>query len=236
LAFLENEGYKYQPDVVVLGFYANDFLDNRKAGLFALDGNGNLVDRKFEHLPGVRIQNFIYRVPFVAWLSENSYFYSVLFNSVWIQFKTKLAHEARGQVGAAQEEGDEENPAFEFAESMTETHSQPEVLLASALVARMQQFGARHQIRLIVVDIPTRRAGQYRFTSSFPDVLLGTFTREHIEYVHSSFLDAFDGAVEFHVPHGTHHISEFTHALIGVELGRRILGASPSEVTLSARD
>ena len=36
LAFLENEGH-YRPDVVVLGFYANDFEDNLKAGLFALD-------------------------------------------------------------------------------------------------------------------------------------------------------------------------------------------------------
>ncbi|MDH3901105.1 MAG: hypothetical protein OEU51_08685, partial [Gammaproteobacteria bacterium] len=28
LVFLENEGVKYQPDVVVLGLYANDFIDN----------------------------------------------------------------------------------------------------------------------------------------------------------------------------------------------------------------
>ena len=31
LVFLENEGYRYQPDVVVLGFYANDFEDNLRA-------------------------------------------------------------------------------------------------------------------------------------------------------------------------------------------------------------
>ena len=31
-----------------------------------------------------------------------------------------------------------------------------------------------------------------------------------------------DGAAELHVAHGHNHISELTHALIGIELGRRI--------------
>ena len=54
-AYLENEGHRYQPDVVVLGFYANDFEDNLKAGLFGLEG-GKLVERKRSHIPGVRVQ------------------------------------------------------------------------------------------------------------------------------------------------------------------------------------
>src|SRR5438874_1371459 len=47
LAFLENEGYRYQPDVVVVAFYANDFEDNLKADLFGLD-KGRLVEHKHE--------------------------------------------------------------------------------------------------------------------------------------------------------------------------------------------
>ena len=42
LIFLENEGYKYSPDVVVIGFYANDFEDNIKSGFFSLE-NDSLV-------------------------------------------------------------------------------------------------------------------------------------------------------------------------------------------------
>ena len=56
LVFLEEEGFKYHPDVVVLGFFANDFEDNLKAGLFELDGQGCLVKLKHQHIPGVRIQ------------------------------------------------------------------------------------------------------------------------------------------------------------------------------------
>ena len=42
LAFLENEGIRYDPDVVVLGFFANDFEDNIKSGLFSIE-SGALV-------------------------------------------------------------------------------------------------------------------------------------------------------------------------------------------------
>ena len=54
LAFLENEGLRYDPDVVVLAFFRNDFEDNLKAGLFRLNGE-QLIAVKKEHLPGVRI-------------------------------------------------------------------------------------------------------------------------------------------------------------------------------------
>ena len=74
LLFLENEGFKYQPDVVIVGFNANDLEDNIKAELFRLNEDGSLSIAKKEHLPGVRIQNLIYSLPMVAWLSENSYF------------------------------------------------------------------------------------------------------------------------------------------------------------------
>ena len=53
LLFLENEGVKYSPDYVVLGFYANDYQDNIKAGFFKLDEEDNLVIQKNKHIPGV---------------------------------------------------------------------------------------------------------------------------------------------------------------------------------------
>ena len=56
LLLLENELLKYQPDYVVLGFYANDFQDNLKSAFFALDADKNLVATgKTAHVPGVRI-------------------------------------------------------------------------------------------------------------------------------------------------------------------------------------
>jgi hypothetical protein len=201
LAYLESEGHRYQPDVVVLGFFANDYEDNLKAGLFGLEG-GKLVARKREHVPGVRIQNTIYAVPGVTWLSENSYFYSVLFNTVWLYTKNLAAAHAKEQ-------------ALDYAVA-TKEQSRYDVELAAALVERMQRFCESKGIRFIVVDIP-QAVAPYRFDSSI------SFSKD-FEYIGSrELLEQFGGAAEVHLPHGHNHISEFTHALIGAELGKRIL-------------
>lgn len=208
LAYLENEGHRYQPDVVVLGFYANDFEDNLKAGLFALK-DGSLVELKRSHLPGVAVQNVIYALPGVRWLSENSYAYSLAFNGVWAYFKDALR--ARATQRAA------EQAAFEYAVAKKAAYSGEELALAAALIQRMRRFCEAHGIRFIVVEIP-RTSGPYRLAGSLPAGLL-----ENVELVASrELLAEFDGAVELHLPNGHQHISEFTHALIGTELGRRV--------------
>jgi GDSL-like Lipase/Acylhydrolase family len=215
LAYLENEGYRYAPDVVVLGFYANDFEDNLKAGLFALE-HGKLIERKREHIPGVRIQNAIYSVPGVQWLGENSYFYSLLFNNVWEYFKAMLAAHAKGE-------------ATEYAVTTRTANSDYEIGLALALIERMSRFCAERGIRLVVADIPQMR-GAYRFTDSLPKPAQEALGKMGIEYVSSqSLLSEYDGVAEMHVPHGHNHVSEITHLMIGVELGRRVLkGALPA--------
>jgi hypothetical protein len=218
LVFLENEGYKYHPDVVVLGFYANDFEDNLKAGLFALDGD-KPAERKTAHLPGVSIQNAIYSLAPVRWLSENSYFYSLLFNGVWENAKVWFARAAVREAAAGATA-----PGPELAVATTEKLSTQEVALAAALLERMQRFCAERGIRLLVADIPTR-GEPHRYGSSLPGALRGRLEAAGIEYLPSeAVLAAADGAAEFHVAHGHHHISEFTHALLGVEIGRRLLG------------
>lgn len=228
LVFLENEGFKYEPDVVVLGFFANDFEDNLKAGLFGLDAQGQLVETKVEHIPGVRIQNVIYRVPGVKWLSENSYFYSLLFNNVWNYFKGRLGRQAsaRQEVPA---DGDGANPpdAFEYAVATVSAFSTDQVSLAAALIERMALFCRARGIRLVVVDIPAW-AGGYRSASSIPPELSQRLASAAIEYIDStSVFDSYEGVVEMHRANGHHHISDFTHAVLGVTIGQRLRDISP---------
>jgi hypothetical protein len=224
LAFLENEGYKYHPDVVVLGFFANDFEDNLRAGLFELDSSGTLVPRKYEYLPGVSIQNLIYRIPGVRWLSENSYFYSLAFNGVWMYFKNraaelaKLSHERHAPAGGASHA-----PAstFEYAVPKKVSLSEYDVALAVALIDRMQRFCRAHGIRLLVADIPDARG--MRAVPSMPPALATRLQALGVEIVSGSvLLEPYDGTAETHVPHGDHHISEFTHTLLGVAIARRV--------------
>ena len=220
LVFLENEGYRYHPDVVVLGFFANDFEDNLKAGLFALDGD-QPAERKTAHLPGVSIQNAIYSLAPVRWLSENSYFYSLLFNGVWENAKVLFARMAVREAAAGGTAA-----TTEYAVASGEGPSSQQVALAAALLERMQRFCAERGIRFLVADIPTR-GEPHRYGSSLPGALRARFDAAGIEYLPSeAVLAAADGAAAFHVAHGHHHISEFTHALIGLEIGRRLLPAA----------
>ena len=216
LAFLENEGHKFRPDVVVLGFYANDFEDNLKAGLFALD-QGRLVERKFEHLPGVKLQKAIYAIPGVQWLGENSYLYSVAFNGVWVYFKrARLAGGWRGRVrrggncapgGAG---GARHGPDRAHARLLRAPRDPPDRGRHPA--PRAFSWHTR---------IAAARAG-CRGSSRWGSVEL---------------LAEYNGVAEPHVAHGHHHISEFTHALIGAELGRRIASrqSNPTAATSAVR-
>lgn len=223
LVLLENEGFKYHPDVVVLAFYANDYEDNVKSGLFDLDSQNQLIEKKYEHIPGVRIQNFIYRIPFVQWLSENSYFYSLLFNNTWSYFKYKFAEQAVEQESVVDKSTTVVSNTFEFAVPTSVRFSEYQTELAAALIERMQRFCIKNGIRFIVADIPMMPS-RYHFTSSLSSALRTKLDNAHIEYIASeTLLQKYSGAAEMHVPHGYNHISEFTHTLIGMEIGQRLL-------------
>lgn len=70
IIFLENEGIKYDPDVVVIGFFENDYEDNIKTGFFELI-NGKLKLRKNKHAPATSIIRITHVIPGLKWLGEN---------------------------------------------------------------------------------------------------------------------------------------------------------------------
>jgi len=227
LVLLENEGFKYRPDAVVLGFFANDFEDNLKAGLFGLDDQNRLVERSFEHIPGVRLQNLIYGLPPVRWLGENSYFYSLLFNRVWDFFKARLASLAARETAKSEPGATATSPGPEYAVPTQSTFTPYQIALAAALIERMHKFCVDKGIRFFVVDIPMG-AGRYRYKTSMPPELVARLVAARIEHIESrQLLGDLDGTVETNVPHGHNHISEFTHTMIGIEVGKRLMtGAS----------
>ena len=212
LAYLENEGARYRPDVVVLGFYGNDFVDNLMSGLFSLDADGRLVPQKYEHIPGVKIQNVLYGIPPVRWLAENSYFYSLLFNAAWEHFKILARKSARASLPT------------EYAVAQGPGPTAPETELAAALILRMHAFCRSQGIRFLVVDIPQRPAPQ-RFSPSIPAQMAARLEAAGVELLSSeSLFGPYQGGAEMHVPHGQQHISEFAHTLIGAEIARRLAG------------
>jgi lysophospholipase L1-like esterase len=207
LAFLENEGIKYDPDAVILAFSGNDFEDNIKAALYRLNADGSLSIQNREHIPGVRLENLIYRVPGVAWLGENSYFYSLLFNNVWDFYKRRLTNDAQATV-------------TDYAIPTEDTASDYETALTLALIKRMYEFCHDRGIQFVILDLPQEFNGG---GSS-----LGPALSRSVPEMSDGFVDGpalvrdYVGVVEVHVPHGARHISEFTHAVLGVAAAKQV--------------
>ena len=216
LAFLENEGINYHPDVVVYGLFENDFNDNVRSGLFALQGESLTVASKV-YAPAVRILDFLNAFPPMRWLSEHSYLYSLAFNSGWTWFKRADVRRARDQRGD------------EYTKAMG-APTDDEVRLMAALLTRMSRFCRTRGILFVVIDIPAWvDSGAGAVTSSIPPSLLEVVRRDADVLVLSHELfNSSQRIAGLHVEHGGHHLSEFSHRQLGVRVAQAILEAEAS--------
>lgn len=88
LLFLENEGLKYHPDLIIYAFYANDITDNVESGLFSLE-NGRLVRHPVQQSEWEQVRGFlydtsyIYRVALAAYLSLRQQTDPTLIKTEW---------------------------------------------------------------------------------------------------------------------------------------------------------
>jgi hypothetical protein len=211
LAFLENEGINYHPDVVVYGLYANDFVDNVRSGLFALE-NESLTVKSKVYAPAVKILDVLNAIPPVRWLSEHSYLYSLAFNTVWDRFKTASVRRARNDL------------ANEYATSL-QAPNKHEMSLMTALLSRMSRFCRTRGILFVVIDVPVHvDHGVGAFTTSIPPSLLDVVRRAaDVLLLSHDILDPYRGIADIHVENGQHHISEFSHLMFGVPAAQAIL-------------
>ncbi|NLF78200.1 MAG: SGNH/GDSL hydrolase family protein [Chloroflexi bacterium] len=65
LAFLEHEGLKYEPDLVIYVFYPNDVIDNIEKKLFDLDSSGQLVQHRLDVAVTDQVRGALYDVSYL---------------------------------------------------------------------------------------------------------------------------------------------------------------------------
>jgi GDSL-like Lipase/Acylhydrolase family len=216
LIYLENEGIKYHPDAVVLGFFGNDFDDNARTDLFRLE-NGQLVVANKSYIPGVRVLDVINSVPLLRWLSENSYFYSFAVNTVWEAAK-------RARLGS--------NEAARETEFTVPTSiDKYKVDLTLALLHRLYAFCKSHGVILIVADIPAPLSSdpskplrsEPEFLPSIPADLQNGFRKNSDALILSAEIFApYIGLTELHGLRGTGHPNEFSDLTLGIAIGEKI--------------
>ena len=208
LVLLEQEGVKYRPDVVVLGFYGNDLYDNLKADLYRLE-NGELVLNRTEYVPAIRIRNFLNSFGLYRFLSERSYLHNYLNNVATIYFKQQLL---RKKMAALEASGGGEAEAGPSVEEY-------KIDLGRALVERVYEVCRENGADFVLLDIASRHLER-----AFPwrgDVDIGLVTDVYVDTV--PILSAYDGLIALRVVHGDGHWTPFSHLMAGMAVGDAIL-------------
>ncbi|WP_349645418.1 hypothetical protein [Candidatus Parabeggiatoa sp. HSG14] len=91
LIALQNEGLKYQPDVVIFQWHSTDLTDNVRSMLFKINAENQLVRFKANYLPAIKIRDWLSQFTVYRWLIENSQLYSAIREAAAKRIKAILA-------------------------------------------------------------------------------------------------------------------------------------------------
>lgn len=134
LILLREYGTRFDPDVVIVGYFTNDILDNVRSNLFRLDERGGLERAAHEYLPAIGLRDRLYSFPPYRWLSEHSHLFAMVREQAAQLIKRKLVDEHLGG-GERRDDG--------YA-----------VRLTGRLLDEIKDDCQRENRRFLVLDIP----------------------------------------------------------------------------------
>lgn len=185
LLYLRKQGFLFQPDLIILQFYANDFDDNLLNGLFALESDGSLVQTS-EPYAKLKTALEIYQwIPFKDYLD-----YSRLFQLARIQINQYIFYYHQPQENA----GIGADPGRQLSTKATvvagERTSQYRLRLTAALLTELFSEVKRRDIPIILLtfdlkghekSIVEKTAGD----NSIPTIDLGDLRTKHPEFYYA---------------------------------------------------
>ncbi len=140
LVYLERELLRYDPDIVLLSFYANDLVDNTRTGLFRLEGD-RLEEAADAYVPGGSLGDFLNSNPVFNWLSG--------YSNAFVLAKERITHLAKSEMveeNEANVAGKTKGQAGESARAQRK--------LAAAIFERLYETTHARGIELIIQSIP----------------------------------------------------------------------------------
>jgi lysophospholipase L1-like esterase len=143
---------EYKPDLVILGFFYNDYMNNAICGLFT-NQNGVLARTENNFIPGIYIRDRLNAVPGYSFLSQHSHLMTLVRNMVsfriieGLEMKAHFHDSQKPQAGALSEK-------YATAEAIALTK-----LLLETYAEDVADTGAG----LFIVDLADKS-----WTSSFP--------------------------------------------------------------------
>lgn len=159
LVALQEEGFRYAPDLVVVAWHRTDLEDNVRSNLYALE-DGRLVRRSATYLPAVKSRQMLFQLPFSRWLAVHSHLYCCL--------REKAGATAKFKVLPALLRLTQRQPnAFAPRAANPARRDDYRERLSIALLVEIQRQCREHGAHLLVLDIPNR-VSRTEYTSSFP--------------------------------------------------------------------
>ncbi|MGB2985226.1 MAG: GDSL-type esterase/lipase family protein [Phycisphaerae bacterium] len=90
LIMLREFGFRFDPDIVIVGYFINDPNDNVRSNLYRLDERDQLVRVADSYLPAIGIRNKLYSFWAYRWLAENSQLLSLARERLAAMVKRKM--------------------------------------------------------------------------------------------------------------------------------------------------
>jgi len=152
LIVLQNEGFKYEPDLVLLAWHAGDLNENKRSNLFKLE-NGQLKRNAATYLPGAEIQQFMSRYPLIRFVTDNSHLFNELRDKAGRKGKAFIDVIRKIQYKQAASTGNENEVKNEN--------------LTVAILREIERECKNANSNFMIFDIPNRRS-RTEFFSKFP--------------------------------------------------------------------
>lgn len=211
--YLERELLKYQPDLVAVGFYGNDLLDNVRSNLFRLDGE-TIVEADRSYIPGGRLANFLNTNVVFNWLSERSNAFVILKERATEALKRRVVKDNIEALDSA-----EAGAAAKEAERSYERR------LAAALFEKLYTLASSNGGSLAVVSIPTYRQKPDRLIDTFPVDLFGGSRPSYVYVSGAAVLEPHLGREPLYWLRSHYHWTPFAHDVVGRTLADRVVSA-----------
>jgi hypothetical protein len=217
--YLQRELIKYDPDVVLISFVTNDFVDNERSELLRLDGD-RLVEWKHGYVPAGSLGDFLNTNVFFNYLSERSNAFALLKERATLLVKQRMV----GANELAIEQAEASSLPGQAGNGGAGESSPYARRLTVAIFEALYDFTRKRGIPLVINSIPyQRREPTESFIETFPlaDFDVG---RPGLYFVGSAdLLRPYIGKQLLVWERSHYHWTPFSHHVVGENLARLFL-------------
>lgn len=157
LLYLIEEGLKYQPDLITVGFFVgNDPLDNLEDGMYSLDADGRLSLTPEDERPELCSSRAgrLASLPGYGFLTRNSALVSWARTQLFATRDNTV--EAPSQAAIAEPPDDADENTTDETETISLPQDDPSFALTRALLNEIHRIGAANDIPVLILIIPQK--------------------------------------------------------------------------------